>query len=390
MDFAPYLQQLLGGLWIGDEVFPRGKLTEVSCELGLQLTVVFDDLAEVHVEIEPFSTNRPYAARTAQLLFSYRLARKSLNRQHDQDAKRAHALCVSLAERCAPQEQLVLQTIAKTAAKTAAQYEGSTRIREVQVNKLLQIAGTPTERFYTLSPYVGCLIGCKFCYAQSRLSTLRLLEKLPEIPWGSYVDVRTNAAEILTQELHSLTAYPIKFCPIVSDPYQAVETRYELTRKCLQVLQTTVPARTVLILTRSKLIERDAELLASLPKAYAGASIPTADDQVRKHFEPRGAPIQDRLQALRTLRQAGVRTFAVVQPMLPGSVEALADALADTVSSVRIDVLYSLEKAEDDFLDERYAHAGNEQWQTQRALQLSEALIQRGVHLWPGELPTSE
>src|ERR1051326_8509400 len=102
------------------------------------------------------------------------------------------------------------------------------------------------------------------------------------------------------------------------------------------------PSRPVFVLTRSRLVERDADLLASLPGSWAGASIPTFDDAVRRHFEPRAASITDRFALLRALRAAGAKTFAVVQPMLPGAVDAFADALAEAVSSVSIDVLYGV------------------------------------------------
>ncbi len=142
------------------------------------------------------------------------------------------------------------------------------------------------------------------------------------------------------------------------------------------------------MLTRSRLIERDAELLASLP-AWVGASIPTFDDDVRRHFEPRAASIADRFAMLRRLRAAGVETFAVVQPMLPGPVEAFADALAESVSSVSIDVLYGVQGATADFTDASYAAAATDDWQRERAAALTAALERNGVTIWHGDLPPS-
>src|SRR5207253_2648689 len=182
--------------------------------------------------------------------------------------------------------------------------------------------------------------------------------------------------------------WPIKFCPILSDPYQAVESRYEVTRSCLKVLHAAAP-RPVLVLTRSRLVERDAELLASLPNAWVGASIPTLDDDVRRHFEPRAASIADRLALLRTMRAAGVETFAVVQPLLPGPVDAFAEKLAEAVSSVSIDVLYGVQGAAADFGDARYAAAATDEWQRERAAALTAALVRSGVTIWNGDLPPS-
>ncbi len=255
-------------------------------------------------------------------------------------------------------------------------------MREVRVARLLE----PTDgRLLTLSPYVGCLIGCRFCYAQSHVAAARRLAGLPQVAWGSFVDVRVNAAEVLARELDELPSLPLKFCPIVSDPYQPIEERYRLTRACLTVLRDADPARPLLLLTRSRLVLRDLDLLARLPGAYAGMSLPTVDDAVRRHFEPRGAPVAERLAALAALRAAGVRTFAVAQPVLPGPIDALADALAAAVSSVSVDVLRGVEGAAADFA--AYPEAADPGWQAARAAALGEALARRGISVWRGDLP---
>src|SRR6185295_15161284 len=108
-----------------------------------------------------------------------------------------------------------------------------------------------------------------------------------------------------------------------------------------------------MILTRSHLILRDVEILARLAEAWAGISLPTVDDEVRRHFEPRAASIEERLEIFRTMRAAGVHTVGVVQPLMAGSVEALADVLATHVDAVIIDVLREEEGATEDFDDPR-------------------------------------
>ena len=142
-----------------------------------------------------------------------------------------------------------------------------------------------------------------------------------------------------------------------------------------------------MIMTRSDLILRDLDLLRALPEAWAGASIPTLDDRVRAHFEPRAASIPARFAMLRALREAGIRRGVVVQPMLPGPLEPLADALAEHVDSVSLGVLRGEHGAVADFADPRYQHAGDEAWQKERAFALRDALIARGVTVWLSELP---
>jgi DNA repair photolyase len=382
MDLDRHILALVAPAGIGDEVVPGARLVGASSELGPRLTFECRG-EEIHVEVAPISSSRPSAARSSRLMFSYRAG----TAEAQVDPAVGLALCRAIAKVAAPREARVLDELARAAAAAVASTEGNTRIREVRVDRLLEPAGSLSGRFYTLSPYVGCLIGCRFCYAQSRVGIVRDLTALPPVPWGSYVDVRVNAPEVLERELARLPVRPIKFCPIVSDPYQAVERRYGITRRCLEAIRDACSPRPTLVLTRSRLLERDVDLLASIPGARGGVSIPTIDDAVRAHFEPRGASVAERLDLLRAVRREGVSTFAVVQPLLPGSIEALADALAGTVSSVSIDVLHGVEGAGAEFQAPQYAYAASDAWQAERAAELAAALAARSVAVWHGELP---
>jgi DNA repair photolyase len=111
------------------------------------------------------------------------------------------------------------------------------------------------------------------------------------------------------------------------------------------------------------------------------------DDEARRHFEPRAASIAERLEVLAALRSRGVRTFAVVQPILPGSITALADALAETAASVFVDVLHGVEGATEEFDDPIFASAKEASWQRDREAELRAALEARGVAVWDSELP---
>lgn len=382
MDLDAYLLELVAPLAIGDEIVPHARLAGVSSTSGWRLT--FDDGGtEIHIELAPHEPGRSSAATTARLAVSYRSSAGGA----PVDPVRAKALADAVARRVEPREGAVLEALAREAARARASDEGGARVREVRVSRALEPMGTVDERIHGLSPYAGCLVGCRFCYADSRLRPLRRLQLLEDVPWGSYVDVRVNVAELLGRDLAELRPQVVKFCPILSDPYQTVEARYGLTRACLEVLRDAPERPTVLVLTRTSLITRDAALLASIPGALAGVSLPTVDDDARRHFEPRASSIAVRLDTLRTLRAAGVRTFAIVQPLLPGSLSALAEALAETVSSVRIDVLSGVQGAAREFADPRYAYAADASWQADRARTLATMLGARGVAVWPSELP---
>jgi len=350
---------------LGEELLPGVRLIAASTELGLRLT--FSDGADrtIEVELQPIEDGGAHAARSARFLLGYRAGAAI-------EPAAGKALCEAVARAIAPRE-----------GAAPDEPVDAPRIREVEVDRLLE----PAAGFYTLSPYVGCLIGCRFCYAQSRLTGLRRFAGLSPAPWGSWVDVRINAPAVLARELASLPPRPIKFCPIVSDPYHAIEARRQLTRRCLEVIAAAPTPPPTLLLTRSALVVRDLDVLARLPRAWIGMSVPTVDDAVRAHFEPRAASIGERLTTLRALRAAGVRCIAVAQPMLPGDVDALADALAASVDSVSLDVLRGEEGAVGLFDDPRFAMARTGAWQAERAEALRAALTARGVPVWVGELP---
>jgi DNA repair photolyase len=373
--------QLLAPHRVEDEVVPGARLVGVLLEIGLGWRFRTAD-GDVNVEVALVDEGGRFAARTPRLALSYRAMTLGEARSHA-----GKALCEALAPIVARNEDAVLAAIEQEAAAEERAAAGR-RVREVQVETALEPALDSPLPFFTITPYVGCVIGCRFCYAQTPIDHMRRLARAPIVPWGSYVDVRVNLSDVLARELAAAPPWPVKFCPILSDPYQAVESRYEVTRACLTVLRGAAP-RPVFVLTRSRLVERDADLLASLPAAWVGASIPTLDDEVRRHFEPRAAPIAERFAFLKMLRAAGVETFAVVQPVLPGPVEAFADALAECVSSVSIDVLHGVQGAAGDFADARVADAAGEEWQRARVAALTAALDRNGVTIWNGDLPPS-
>ncbi len=121
----------------------------------------------------------------------------------------------------------------------------------------------------------------------------------------------------------------------VTDPYQPVEEKYKLTRGCLEVL---LPHQfSVNILTKSPLVLRDLDLLKQFKDLEVGITITTDDDEIRKIFEPHAPPIEARIQALKTLAKAGLKTYAFIGPLLPMNPEGLAEKINPYVHSVLID-----------------------------------------------------
>jgi DNA repair photolyase len=152
-------------------------------------------------------------------------------------------------------------------------------------------------------------------------------------PWGEFVDVKINALALLKHQIAKRPPGRV-WVSGVCDPYQPLESKYELTRKCLEIL--VEYGWPITVQTKSPLVLRDIDLLRRSDKIEVGLSVTSADDGIRTLFEPGAPSIRERIAALEELHLAGVRTYAMIAPMLPGTDE-LADQLTGKVDYVLID-----------------------------------------------------
>lgn len=152
-------------------------------------------------------------------------------------------------------------------------------------------------------------------------------------PWGQFVDIKINAPELLKREITRKKPGRV-WMSGVCDPYQPLESKYGLTRNCLEILaQYGWP---VTIQTRSPLVLRDMDILEIGRDFEVGLTVTTADDGIRRLFEPDAPPIEIRVNTLEKIHQTGIKTYAMIAPMLPGC-ETLGEILAGKVDYVIID-----------------------------------------------------
>jgi DNA repair photolyase len=152
--------------------------------------------------------------------------------------------------------------------------------------------------------------------------------------WGEFVDAKINAPEVLKKQLDRAKKGTV-WISSVCDPYQPLEAKYELTRRCLkELVKKPFPVN---IQTKSKLVLRDMDLLQELEEIEVGFTITTDDERVAKLFEPRATPLKERLRALESIHSLGIKTFAFVGPLLPGNPEKLIEDLKGKVDKVFID-----------------------------------------------------
>ena len=141
--------------------------------------------------------------------------------------------------------------------------------------------------------------------------------------WGQFTTVKSNAAELLRRELRASQRI---YCSPLVDPYQPAEAEARIMPGILEALCETPPL-VFTLQTRGPLVLRDLELitrLAGKTRVRVSFSITTNPDEVRKLYEPLCAPIAERLNVVRALREAGIEAYVTLAPLLPCDPEELA------------------------------------------------------------------
>ncbi len=196
---------------------------------------------------------------------------------------------------------------------------------------LNRVKGMPFA--WSLNPFTGCAHRCTFCYV--RAFELRA-DRPADDRYGRSIRVKVNVAEVLARELERPSGCGEQIAiGAATDPNQPAEGRYRLTRACIEVL---ARARSPFgIITRGPLIVRDVDVLQEASRRTDVSvmfSVPTLDPEVWRTTEPGTAPPHQRLRALSTLVDAGIKASVGMAPVLPGLSDR-PEQLAEVVKAVR-------------------------------------------------------
>lgn len=200
---------------------------------------------------------------------------------------------------------------------------GNTNVYAKNAQSILSKAsGFISAYDFTLNPYRGCQYGCSYCYAAAFSPNSKMRQD-----WGKWVIFKQNAVELLEKELarwskKNSTNPPSIYMSSVTDPYQPIEAKEQLTRQLLEVML--AYKATLVIQTRSPIITRDIDILQQFTRLRINMSVPTGSEQVRKDFEPRSPSIEARLRTIGILKhnipcdEKHQAKFSVtVTPLLP-------------------------------------------------------------------------
>jgi DNA repair photolyase len=170
---------------------------------------------------------------------------------------------------------------------------------------------------FGVNPYRGCEHGCSYCYARTYHEYLGYSAGLD---FESKIVVKTDAPVLLEKELSRRKSCPGKIAMSgLTDCYQPVERKLEITRRCLEVMARF--RQPVSIITKNALVVRDIDHLSELARHGAVCvylSITTLDPKLARILEPRASSPRARLDAMRALADAGIPVGPSAAPMIPG------------------------------------------------------------------------
>jgi DNA repair photolyase len=171
---------------------------------------------------------------------------------------------------------------------------------------------------WTINPYRGCEFASRYCYARD---THEFMEVRGPSDCAQKIFAKSNAAQLLEQELRRLPARETIAIGTATDPYQPIERREKISRGLLEVLARDMGDHRISIVTKSVLILRDIELLQQVGDRHeltVNLTITTDEMALARKLEPRAPRPDLRFHAVRRLRESGIRVGVLCTPAIPG------------------------------------------------------------------------
>ena len=157
---------------------------------------------------------------------------------------------------------------------------------------------------WVINQYIGCQHACRYCYAKF------MCKWYDYGKWGSWIIVRENIPELVRGKYVVGKVYMSS----ISDPYQPIEEKLELTKKILENMNKRIK---ISILTKSDLVLRDVELFKRFKNIEVGLTVNGFEESVKNDLEPYSPSIRRRVDALKRLYESGIKNYAFISPIIP-------------------------------------------------------------------------
>ena len=192
---------------------------------------------------------------------------------------------------------------------------GQAQVSYMQSREILTKATGFMDAYdFTLNPYAGCSFGCTYCYAAFFGRTRQDLNS-----WGNWVKVKENAVDLLLKYKRGSLDKKLIYMSSVTDPYQPIERKLNLTRHILEVLTERHKPKLV-VQTRSPDVVRDCDLFRQIEinggRVQVNMTVTTDDEEVRHVFEPSCPSNAQRLKAISEVRAQGVESCITMTPLI--------------------------------------------------------------------------
>lgn len=159
---------------------------------------------------------------------------------------------------------------------------------------------------YVINPYVGCPNKCLYCYASYMSGFSKHSES-----WGDFIDAKQTAKKINTFKIKNKKV----MIGTVTDPYNIYENKYGITRKIME--QLVGSEAFISIVTKSRLVLKDIDLLKRMKYVKVALSICLLDETLKTELEPCSSSISERIETLRILKENGIKTVVFISPIIP-------------------------------------------------------------------------
>lgn len=193
---------------------------------------------------------------------------------------------------------------------------------------------------YQIDTYIGCEHYCYYCYVLGQAET----------DWTKEVLIHDGLATRLEQEIRDISPQTI-YMGYHADPYQPCEEEWKQTRNVLELLCNS--GFSVSILTKSDLVVRDIDLLSKMKDAAVSVSVAFNEDKDRERFEAKTITTEKRIEALAKLKQSGIKTGAMVCPIIPfiTDVKQLLEGLATVADRIWVYGFSALSREEQSWIN---------------------------------------
>jgi len=171
-----------------------------------------------------------------------------------------------------------------------------------------------------INPYNGCSIDCIFCYVKGfSWSYFKLFFE------ERIVTVCKDFDKRVARQLDSIDVTSCGYLSPVADPFQIIDSRYNLSKKIIEVfIERNIPIE---FITKQTIPEEAIELIKSQIHSFGQVSILTQNEDLRRLLVPGGAPTKELFKNLSRLADKGIFAVCRIDPILPYLTDKRTDLL---------------------------------------------------------------